>query len=160
MANFELINQNINSVLMALISNQNLCKLLHYPVDNPYGEPDIEDTAALLFDRIHPLLKVPDVQTVAGSFLNVYFDKYKVSSGNSGVKEGVLIFNVIVHNEKWRMAGTGMLRPYSILHEIDELFNNQRVVGIKKAQFDQLRSLNVNTSFSGYQVSYQVVSGN
>lgn len=160
MANFELINQNINNVLMALISNQRLCKLLHYPVDDPFIEPDIDDTASLLFDRIYPLLKLPDVQTIAGSFINVYFDKYKISSSNSGVKEGVLLFNVIVHNDKWRMTGTGLLRPYSILHEIDELFNNQRVVGIKKAQFDRVSALAINQSYGGYQVSYQIVSGN
>lgn len=64
--------------------------------------------------------------------MSVFFDNIKLPSDNKGTKETSLVFNVIVHKNLWRMSGTGMLRPYSILHEVDEICNDQRIAGIKK----------------------------
>ncbi|MOA66842.1 hypothetical protein D3C78_1937470 [compost metagenome] len=58
------------------------------------------------------------------------------------------------------MAGTGMLRPYSIMSEIDNIFNNERVVGIKKVQFDRIKFIYINENYSGYEARYSIVSVN
>jgi hypothetical protein len=157
---FKQLNQNVNNVISSLIQNQDLCKFLYYDTNNPLVEANIVDTSKLIFDKIYPIPKLPNTETEAGSFLNVFFDAFKIPQSNSGTKESVILFNIICHIDLWRMKGTGMLRPYSILHEIDEMFNNQKIIGIKKLQFDKGRFLYVNDKFSGYQASYLVTSVN
>ncbi|MBX4152259.1 hypothetical protein [Paenibacillus lautus] len=160
MARFQQLNKNIEEVLLNLIDNQSLCKLLYYPQDDPFNEKEINDTSVLLYNKIYPFPYVPGVQETAGSFLSAFFDNFKLPSDNKGTKEVSLVFNVIVHKNLWRMPGTGMLRPYSILHEVDEICNSQRIVGIKKVPFDKGRLIHYNNDFAGYQVQYQVTSVN
>ncbi|MEK4008337.1 hypothetical protein [Paenibacillus sp. FSL H3-0333] len=160
MAKFEQINAYIYDTMLLLIDNQNLCKLLEYPVDDPFQEADIEESDTLLYNKIFPYPKVPKVETKKSSSLCIFFDDFRIGSSNRGTKEGTIIFNIVVHNDLWRMTGTGMLRPYSILSEIDQIFNNERVMGIKKLQFDKARFLYVNENYSGYQVSYSITSVN
>lgn len=133
MAKFEQVNTYINDTMLLLINNQNLCKLLEYSVDDPFQELDIAETDTLLYNKIYPFPKVPKTETEKSSTLCVFFDDFRLGSDNRGTKEGTIIFNVIVHNDLWRMTGTGMLRPYAILSEIDNIFNNERVMGIKKS---------------------------
>jgi hypothetical protein len=160
LARFEQVNKYIEDTLQLVVNNQNLCKLLNYPVDNPFDESDIEDTTTLLFDRIFPFPKLPKLETTASSSLCVFFDDFRLGSDNKGTKEGTIIFNIIVHNDLWRMKGAGMLRPYSIMHELDTIFNNERVIGIKKVQFGRMNFIYVNENYSGYQVRYSIASVN
>ncbi|MNH66533.1 hypothetical protein D3C73_185660 [compost metagenome] len=160
MARFEQLNKNTEDILLSIIDNQNLCKLIHYDSNDPFSEKDIEDTSELLFERIFPFPKIPGVETKALTYLNVYMDNFLIPSANNGVKEALIIFNVITHNDLWRMEGTGMLRPYSILHEIDEMFNKERVIGIKKLKFNRGKYIYLNNQFGGYEASYVVTSVN
>lgn len=157
MARFEELNNNINNVMMKLIESQNLCKLLHYNDENPLMQDDIADTSGLIFTKIFPLPKVPDSSSEATSVLSVVFDNFRLG-GNTGVKEGILKFTAICHIDLWKTSGS--LRPISILSEVDKIFNDERIVGIKKLQLDRGNLIWVNDKYIGYQISYQMVSVN
>ncbi|KAA9007386.1 hypothetical protein F4V43_02545 [Paenibacillus spiritus] len=159
MARFKQVNENIENIMVMLADNQNLCKLLFYPSNNPYQEPEIDDTSSLFFTKIFPFPKIPDVKDEAGSYLSIYFDRYRIGS-NRGTKEGCIVFTAIVHNNLWRMENTGELRPYSLLHEIDETINRESGLGIKKIEFDSMEFVYVNESYSGYRIIYQISSVN
>ena len=158
MANFEKLNDNINDILVSVTNNQDLCKYIHLP--NPVGQPDIVNTKELLFKKIFPLPRIPDVNETAANFLNLYFADFQLGDSNSGVKTGVLRFEVLCHIDLWRITGHSMLRPLIILREIDQMINNQRIIGVKKAKFINLAPLFANNKYMGYRVNYEIVSGN
>lgn len=159
MSRFRHLNENINNILMMILDNQNLCKLIAYNSDDPYSEPDIDDTSPLISTKIFPFPKIPKATTEASSFLTVYFNNFRLSK-NNGLKEGLIVFDVVCHLDLWMMKGTGMIRPFSVLHELDEMFNHQRVAGVKKLQFSDGKFLYVNENYAGYQVGYEFFSGN
>jgi len=141
---------------LTVLQNQNLCKLINYNTSNPLNEPDLDDPSSLLFQKIYPLPKLPDTDTEKCSFLNIFFDDFRLP--NLGVKEGYINFDVICHIDLWRIDG--MIRPFSILHEIDEMFNYERIAGIRKLLFDRVKYLYVNEKYTGYRASYKITSGN
>lgn len=158
MSKFKHLNENITNVLLAVIGNQKLCKLIAYNTDNPYDEPDI-DAPSLISHKIHLSPKIPEATTEMASFLNIYFDTFRLTR-NNGLKEGLIVFDIVCHLDLWVMGGTGMIRPLSILHEVDEMFNQQRIAGVKKLQFYDGRFINVNEKYAGYQIRYEFMSGN
>lgn len=157
MARFDELNKNLMDVLDTLITSQNLCKLLTYPTPNPLSGADIVDTSTLLFDKIYPIPKIPDIKTTDGSFITVVFEEMRQSK-NIGFKDSVLCFYIFCHIDIWRTNSS--LRPYSIMHEIDLLFNNQRVIGLGKLQFAKSRAYPINEKFFGYKLDYSVVDFN
>lgn len=159
-AKFKQLNRDLNNVLISLISNQQLCKLLKYNSNNPLEQPDIKDTSELIqleTGHVFPIPKIPSTNTEKKSYLTITHDSFRLAS-NSAIKEWLLKFDLIIHNDLWVIDG--MLRPFSILHEIDEMFNGQRIVGIKKAVLDSCVFVRYGEQFSGYQVRYQVASVN
>lgn len=156
MANFKELNDNVTQVLLKLLESQNLCKLLYYNSIDPLSEPDI-DPYSLLMKKIFPIPKIPGVEEAESSYLTVVFDSFRLGD-NKGVKDGKLLLTAFVHEKLWFI--NGQLRPISIMHEIDKLFNNQRIIGIKKLQFESGRFVAPNEKYSGYQVTYKIVSGN
>lgn len=159
MANFKQLNRDVNNVIASLLSNQNFCKLIHFPNDNPLAEADIQDTSQLLMNNIFPLPKTPDVQDEKTSIVNVYFNRFRLGA-NKGTKEWLLVFDVIVHNDKWILKDSELTRPFMIMNEIDEMINSKRLVGIKELQFNTADLMRHNETFSGYSVAYKAVSAN
>jgi hypothetical protein len=159
MAKFQELNEYINDVLMRLVSSQNICKYLKYATDantDPLSLPDLneDERIGLIFQKLFPFPKLPDETLVdASAYLTVYFDNIE-SSGNY-FKDSMLTFNIICHQDKWRMPAK--LRPYALMHEIDELYNNQRTNGIGKTQFYKSRMMWANKDFSGYTVQYRLL---
>ncbi len=160
MARFEELDENINKVMMKLIESQNLCKLLYYDTghdEDPLSKPDIQDMSSLLFDRIYPLPKIPNIEESTSSLLTVFFDEIRLSE-NINFKGTILSFTILCHIDLWRMPGK--LRPYSIKHEIDKIFNEQRVIGIGKMQFERSRFTWANEKYSGYRLDYRIYDFN
>lgn len=153
-----MLNDNVTSALLALIQSENLCKLLSNDSDNPIDIDPLPEPSDLINTHIFPFPKFPSTTTKTGSFINIIFDDFMLGDVVS-VKEGMVDFNVIVHNDLWYLNG-GKLRPFMILTEIDKIFNNKRVFGLKKLQFHRGKFIIYNEDFSGYRVSYKLVNEN
>ena len=158
MSRFQELNENIMSVLLKMIDNQNLCKLLNYNSYSPLSEADIPDTSSLLFDKIHPFPFTPKVDSVATSQINVMFDNFQIGKDNPAFKNNQLTFIILCHSLLWRMDG--ILRPFAIMKEIDTLFNYTNGIGIGKMQFVSGNLMWVNENYSGYRVSYKIYDFN
>lgn len=158
MSKFKELNKNINDTLSQVISSQNLCKLIEYDTYNPLSESDIADTSTLLFNKIFPFPKIPDIQDEENTSLCVLFDNFSTDKRNFMIKEGVLTLLIISHNNLWKINGG--IRPFSIMHELDELFVGKRIVGIKELQFLGGRYISFNDKFSGYEIKYRLHSVN
>lgn len=141
---------------MTLLSSQDLCKYLYYDITEPLTQPDFDDTSILLLDRIYPIPIVPTTIDSAKSLITIVQDDFSLAKTNTAFKTSKIIFNVLCHIDLWMMTGTGKIRPYSILNEIDKLFNEQRVLGIGKLKFSNGRWITVSEKWQGYQISYKV----
>jgi hypothetical protein len=157
LARFQELNNNLMAVLIKLIESQDLCKLLYYTQTNPLDQPDISDTSTLLFDKIFPIPKIPDNQQTEGNLLTVIFDDIRLDN-NIGFKDSIVSFNIICHINQWRIDGS--IRPYAIMNKIDEILNNQRVVGLGKMIFSRSRFGTINDMFMGYRLDYKVIDFN
>ena len=161
MARFQELNEYIDQILLKLIQSQNLCKYIHYESNqndpsDPLDSPDLtlNERKALMYTRIFPFPKLPnETELTAGTYLTVYFDNIE-KSGSIYFKDSIIIFNIISHINQHRLLGK--LRPYAMMNEIDEMFNDQKVIGIGKTQFVRGRFLWVNSSFSGYSLHYRI----
>lgn len=160
MGKFIELNDNINKVLMKLLSSQDLCKYLYYNSSNPLSESDITDVTDLLYTKIFPyptptsVFKNSDGEPTASSIINVFFDDYTLSEVNNKFKSGVLVFRVLVHMSLWKLD-TSKLRPYCILNLIDEMFNEGRVIGLGKGEFESCRIIWEDENYSGYALVYK-----
>lgn len=152
MGKFNELNNNINKVLMKLISSENLCKLLYYDVSNPLSQADISDKTVLLYTKIYPYPFTPDSQTAESSILSVIFNDFSLSP-NPSFKNNSLELIIICHHNLWRIDE--MLRPFAILNELDEIFNNERVIGIGKGEFRGCRLIWADKNWSGYKLMYE-----
>lgn len=145
-------------VLNKLIENQNLCKLLQYNDTSPLSGSNINDTSKLLFNKIYPFPFTPEVDSEASSIINVLFDNFELNKSNSDFKNNQLVLIVICHNDLWKIDG--MLRPFAILNELDNLFNLKNGYGIGKNQFGRGNLFWANEKYSGYRVTYELCDFN
>jgi hypothetical protein len=158
-AKFQELNTYTNDVLMKLVGSQNLCKYLKYATDkdvDPLLMPDLseDERIELLFKNIFPYPVIPDERLVdASAYLTTYFDNFE-RSGNFYFKDSLLTFNIICHLDKWRIPSK--LRPYAIMNEIDQIYNDKRTNGIGKTQFYRSKMVWVNKEFAGYMLQYRL----
>lgn len=146
----------MNEILTKLLSNQNLCKYIYYPVSSPLTQPTITDTKKLLFTYISPIPILPSVTDTAKSFIIVTLDDFNLGKS---FKVSKVVFDIVCHVDLWKIDG-GKLRPFRIMHEIDTLYNEQRIFGIGKLNFDGGRRIIINDKFQGYQLRYRVYEFN
>lgn len=158
---FNEINSNINKVLMKLVGNQNICKYLYYNSSNPLEQSDISNVSSLLYSLIFPyptateIFKDSDGKPIASTVINVLFDNFKMGSQNTKFKNGDLIFIILCHTSLWRLSDTSELRPFCILQQIDEMFSEQRVIGIGKGEFERCNIVFSDNNYSGYRLIYK-----
>jgi hypothetical protein len=154
------MNPNINKILMKLIENQNLCKYLYYNTSDPLSESDIADVTTLLYYKIFPyptsteIFKDISGNPIASTVINVLLNNFKLGTTNTKFKNGKLEFIILCHTSLWRLDNSN-LRPYCILNEIDEIFSEQRVIGIGKGEFESCSLTWSDVNYSGYRLVYK-----
>ena len=135
-----------------------MCKLLNYNTYTPLSESAVTDNVSLLFDKIYPFPFTPDITSDASCILNVMFDEFELGRTNPYFKNNQLSFVVLCHNDLWRIENN--LRPFSVLNEIDTLFNKQNGFGVGKMEFDRGNLIWANSKYSGYKVTYTLCDFN
>lgn len=154
MSRFLELNQNVKIIVDTILSGQNLCKLLYYPSKSPLLEADLSDTSILLFSSIFPTPFTPTIEEDAKSIITIVLDDFALGRDNNAFKTSKIVFNVLIHLDLWLLDDT-KIRPYSILNEIDTLFNQQRIATIGKLEFVSSRWISVNNKWHGYQILFK-----
>ena len=153
MNKFGVLNDNMTNIITKLTENQNLCKLLYYNSQYPLQEPDI-DGSLLLYNNIYPYPIGTDTITEQKSLINVVFDDFKIS-GNSYFANNMITFAVLCHTDLWKIEEGANIRIFSILQEIDNLFNGSHVMGIGGLNFNSCNLVWATKNYVGYRVSYK-----
>jgi hypothetical protein len=162
MGRFEKLNDDMQMLADKILADQDLCKLIHYPDNNPLDQPDvnpeiIRDERLLLFTPKIPLAEEQ------GTYVIVLPTNIALvpNSGNQFIR-CLLVFDIYSHQnirnvyykDKQQNDKKGD-RVILIMNKIEEIMKN---IGfsIGDSELNGARIIsNSNATFSGYEISYK-----
>lgn len=154
---FAVMGDNTFIIANRLMSNQSICRLLKYQVRDPLDTKKYEDVdgAELINKQILIVPKIFDDSTEKTSYIVALFDNFVVTMGNTDFKIATVRFDIACPYEEWLLDGR-TLRPYAIMQEIDNMFNDKHMQGIGKVQFYSANPLTLTPWIGGYSMYYKV----
>lgn len=154
---FSVMGTNAFRIANKLMSNQRLCRLLKYQVRDPFNKekyPDV-DGADLINKQILIVPKIFDDSTEKMSYVTAVFSNFVVNQFNPEFKISTIIFDIACPYEEWQLDETS-LRPYLIMEEIDNMFNEAKMAGIGTLQFYRADQLTLSPWIGGYSMTYKI----
>ncbi len=154
---FFVMGTNTFRIANKLMSNKRLCRLLKYQVRDPFNEekyPDV-DGADLINKQILIVPKIFDDSTEKMSYVTALFSNFVVNQFNPEFKISTIRFDIACPYEEW-LLDDHSLRPYLIMQEIDEMFNEAKMAGIGTLQFVRADALTLSPWIGGYSMVYQI----
>lgn len=154
---FAVMGTNTFNVANKLMSNQKLCRLLKYQVRDPFDPvkyPDV-DGVDLLNKQIMIVPKIFDDSTEKTSYVVAMFSGFTTNMLNPDYKLSTVRFDVACPYDEW-VLNDKSLRPYLLMQEIDDMFNQAQMAGIGTLQFVRADSLVLTPQIGGYSMLYQI----
>ena len=154
---FTELNDSINKTYELLLGSTDLVKLLYYNDSDPLKNTAVSDPTVLIENNLFPYQYVPEAQEDVKSLVCAYFFDISPYKGNRGAaREELLCFDIIVHSSIWRINSA--LRPYSIMSQIDLLFNNKQYseLSMKNIYFENAIPMKWSNYFHGHRMLYQL----
>ncbi len=154
---FFVMGTNTFKIANKLMSNQRLCRLLKYQVRDPFDKekyPDV-DGAELINKQILIVPKIFDDSTEKTSYVTALFSNFVVNQLNPEFKISTIRFDIACPYEEW-LLDEQSLRPYLIMQEIDQMFNEAKMQGIGRLQFRRADALTLSPWIGGYSMVYQI----
>lgn len=160
---FAVMGTNSFMIANKLISNQKLCRLLKYQTRDPLKEidpitkkpqPNV-DGVDLLHKQILIVPKVFDDSTEKMSYVIAVFHNFVVNQLNTEFKVSTIRFDIACPYDEW-VLNEQSLRPYLIMQEIDNEFNEKKMAGIGTLQFWRAEPLVLTPFIGGYSMYYKI----
>ena len=154
---FAVMGDNTFTIANRLMQNKNICRLLKYQVRDPLDKdkyPDV-DGADLINKQILIVPKIFDDSTEKTSYIVALFDNFIVTMANEEFKIATIRFDIACPYEEWLLDGH-TLRPYAIMQEIDNMFNESKMAGIGRVHFYSANPLTLTPWIGGYSMYYKV----
>ncbi len=154
---FAVMGTNTFNIANKLMSNQRLCRLLKYQVRDPFNKekyPDV-DGIALLNKQIMIVPKIFDDSTEKTSYVVAIFSNFITNTLNPDFKLSTVRFDIACPYDEW-VLNEQSLRPYLMMQEIDNMFNQAQMAGIGTLQFVRAESIVLTPQIGGYSMLYQI----
>ena len=154
---FAVMGTNTFKIANKLMNNQRICRLLKYQVRDPFDTekyPDV-DGLELMNKQILIVPKIFDESTEKMSYIVTVFDDFVVNQINSDFKIATVRFDIACPNDEW-LLDENSLRPYLIMQEIDNMFNQGKLAGIGNLQFHRADNLTLSPQLAGYSMRYKI----
>ena len=166
MGRFEKLNDDIQELADKILADQDLCKLIHYPENNPLEQPNINgkkhilDKRLLLFTPKIPLADASNNTQDHGTYVTIRPTRLRPSKGGNYIIS-LLCFDIYCHKDvrpiyykdKDDNDKNGD-RAILIMDRIEELMDGVNF-SIGKDNLDGAGEIaNSNTTFSGYTIAY------
>lgn len=160
---FAVMGENTFRIANKLISNKTICRLLKYQTRDPLkdidpitnkDQPDI-DGIDLLHKQILIVPKVFDDSTEKMSYVIAVFHSFVVNQLNTEFKVSTIRFDIACPYDEW-VLNNQSLRPYLIMQEIDNEFNEKKMAGIGTLQFFRADPLVLTPWIGGYSMYYKI----
>lgn len=153
---FAVMGDNTFKILNKLVNNQNICRLLKYQVRDPFSDKyEDVDGVDLLNRQILAVPKVFDASTEKMSYIVAVFDNFVVNQFNPEFKISTVRFDVACPYDEW-VLDENSLRPYLIMQEIDNMFNQAKLSGIGNLQFHRADMLTLSPQIGGFSMEYKI----
>lgn len=152
---FAVMGENLFKILTRIFNNQKLCRLLKYQDTDPFSDkyPDV-DGNTLLHHQINIIPKYPQ-DGIEYSYIVVVFDHFSLNPNNPDFKITRIRFDVVCPYTEWTIDAAN-LRPYLIMQELDNMFNQAKLSGIGSLQFVNCEPLTLSPQIGGYSMYYQI----
>lgn len=159
------LNKYINTILEQLYSNNTICKLLYYDTPNALTSNNLDDNTILFTDlsnrRIYPMVYTMENMDIPKSMLYIDVSNASLDKKNIFFKDVCIEITILSHLDLWELTNDeseySNLRINRLVHELNTLFHQKRVIGLGKMLFDVMQKVYVDRVFSGYKISFQVV---
>lgn len=157
-SSFSVAGDDLYKIMQKLLSNQNLLKLLAFSSADALSKEDLTDeqVSGLIGTNIKVIPKLPIPEEV-GSYIIISFDNFIPNDNNPVFRDNLITFDVLCYLDDWLMDDY-LLRPYKIMHEIDEMFNGSKLNGIGRVEFIGANSLILSADLAGFTVNYRVIN--
>ena len=153
---FTVMGDNTFKILNKLENNQRICRLLKYQVRDPFSDKyEDVDGVDLLNRQILAVPKVFDASTEKMSYIVAVFDNFVVNQFNPEFKISTVRFDVACPYDEW-VLDENSLRPYLIMQEIDNMFNQAKLSGIGNLQFHRADMLTLSPQIGGFSMEYKI----
>lgn len=152
---FAVMGTNLFKILSKLCHNQRLCRLLKYQDTIPFSEEyeDVDGTT-LMGKQLLYVPKYPE-DGIECSFVMMVFNNFMINPNNPDFKLTTIRFEVICPYSEWIIEENN-LRPYLIMQEIDDMFNQAKLSGLGNLQFVKCEPLTLSPQMGGYAMVYQI----
>ena len=154
---FAVMGDNAFNMANKLMSNQRICSLLKYQVRDPFNTEKYKDVdgVELLNKQIMIIPKIFDDSTEKTSYVVAMFSGFNVNAINPDFKLSTVRFDVACPYDEW-VLDEKSLRPYLMMQEIDDMFNQAQMAGIGTLQFVRADSLVLTPQIGGYSMLYRI----
>lgn len=154
---FAVMGTNTFNIANKLMQNQRLCRLLKYQVRDPFDKEKYEDVdgVTLLNKQIMIIPKIFDDSTEKTSYVMAIFSNFTTNALNPDFKLSTVRFDVACPYDEWVLSDNS-LRPYMIMQEIDNMFNQAQMAGIGTLQFVRAEAIVLTPQIGGYSMLYQI----
>ena len=153
---FAVMGDNTFKILNKLVNNQRICRLLKYQVRDPFSDKyEDVDGIELLNKQILAVPKVFDASTEKMAYIVAVFDNFVVNQFNPDFKISTVRFDIACPYDEW-VLDENSLRPYLIMQEIDNMFNQGKLAGIGNLQFHRAHMLTLSPQIGGFSMEYKI----
>ena len=154
---FAVMGENAFNIANKLMQNQKLCRLLKYQVRDPFDKEKYEDVdgITLLNRQIMIMPKIFDDSTEKTSYIVAMFSNFVINALNPDFKLSSIRFDIACPYDEW-VLNDKSLRPYLMMQEIDDMFNQAQMAGIGTLQFVRAESIVLTPQIGGYSMLYQI----
>ena len=153
---FAVMGDNTFKILNKLVNNQRICRLLKYQVRDPFSDKyEDVDGIELLNKQILAVPKVFDASTEKMAYIVAVFDNFVVNQFNPDFKVSTVRFDIACPYDEW-LLDESSLRPYLIMQEIDNMFNQGKLAGIGNLQFHRADMLTLSPQIGGFSMEYKI----
>lgn len=158
-ANFKTVEKDYSDITSRIVGNEDLLKLLYFNTPDCLDEDKHKITPEIITEivrdniRLVPSVKVPDNK---GSYIIITFDSFALNNNNPEFMNNVILMDVLCPSDVW-MMDSYMMRPFRIMHELQEMFHEKPLNGIGKVYFLGANLLNLG-DYTGYQMAFSVIN--
>ena len=157
-SSFLSINKDMRLLVDKFLSNDRLCKLLHYTNKNALNEAKLTDEEKIaLFGKEIKLVPKLYIDKSVLTYIVISFDNF-IESSNPEFRDNIIEFDIICHFDQWSLTDFN-LRPYRIAAEIDSMLDKQKLTGIGKVEFLGANQIILNDEFAGLCLMYKTYHG-
>lgn len=143
-----------------IMLNQNLLKLIYYPVDNPLSQPDIEDVQSLIDKYIYfKPIAYEDVVQEGKTILLLSFSISNTAHRTDFIDINFII-RVISHNALFNIEidNKTRRRVHAICSELNKSFLNAKGEWLGKCEFKHWGGMTTAQDYYGVGLTYEVTN--